>query len=104
MLQLLDRAGELADLRFETVDPLRKLLTRTLRDASLLLRRALLLALAAATGARRHAIAVAEEVVEESLRRRCARCHGHGGGDRRRGDQPKRDAEHWPRSTVIWRR
>ena len=45
VLQLLDRAGEFTNLRLETADPLRNLLTRTLRDGALLLRlRALLLA------------------------------------------------------------
>ena len=35
ILQLLDRAGELADLRFETADPLRKSPGRNLRDGAL---------------------------------------------------------------------
>jgi hypothetical protein len=110
VLQLLDRAGELADLRFEAIDPHRHF-TGPLRDGVLrprlllplgrLLRLLLLRLLWCRPRRRREAVAIAEEVVEEALRRRCARSHSHKGGDRRHGGQPKRAAKHWTRSTVI---
>src|SRR5262245_55425260 len=110
MLQLLDRTSELADLRFEAADTHRHLLARALPAlwaAGLpgvlrwILRRLLRWRALRRGTLRRETIAVAEQVVEEALRRCGARGHGDGGRDRRHGGQPKRAAEHETRSTLM---
>jgi hypothetical protein len=121
ILQLLDRAGELANLVLEPVDPQRQLAAAlpapavSLLGLLLILRLLLILWLLILwllplplllrrllrRGLRRQAVAVAKEIVEEALRMSCARRHRHESGDRRNGAQPKRAAKHWTRSTVI---